>query len=232
MAELERPLPRSDRRAAHVLKVLGRAVGESFEAGIIDGPRGKATLRAVSDEAITFAFAPLPSPTAPEPITLAIGLPRPQTARDILRDATTMGVAALHFIRTDRGEPGYGRSTLWTSGEWRRHVIAGAEQAFNPRLPVVTWNQTLAEVFAGGAAATRLALDNYESPAPLSQCRVRHDDPHTMVAIGGERGWTAAERATLRGQGFEFHHLGPRVLRTETACVAALAIVRARLGLV
>ena len=35
----------------------------------------------------------------------------------------------------------------------------------------------------------------------------------------------------LREQKFQFHHLGPRVLRTETACTAALSIVRAKLGL-
>jgi len=51
------------------------------------------------------------------------------------------------------------------------------------------------------------------------------------VAIGPERGWSARERDLLRARGFELVHLGPRVLRTETACVAAVAVVKSRLGL-
>lgn len=231
-AELDRPLPRRDRRAVHLLEVLRRSAGETFDAGLIDGPTGKATLLAVTDTSITVTFTPQSAATPPEAITLLIGLPRPQTARDILRDATTLGVAALHFVRTERGDPGYGRSTLWSSGEWRRHVIAGAEQAFNPRLPAVTWDQTLAAAVAGLPTGPRLALDNYESPTPLGQCRVTPAQPATVLAIGGERGWSAADRAMLRAHHFDFHHLGPRVLRTETACIAALTLVRARLGLI
>ena len=231
-AELDRPLPRSDRRAVHLLEVLRRSAGDTFDAGIIDGPIGQATLETVAENSITLSFTPRTDAAPPEPITLLIGLPRPQTARDILRDATTLGVAALHFVVTERGELGYGRSTLWSSGEWRRHVVAGAEQAFNPRLPAVTWGQSLTEAIAGLAPGPRLALDNYESPAPLSQCRVAPGQTAITLAIGGERGWTAAERTLLRAQGFAFHHLGSRVLRTETACLAALTLVRARLGLI
>jgi 16S rRNA (uracil1498-N3)-methyltransferase len=52
-----------------------------------------------------------------------------------------------------------------------------------------------------------------------------------VLAVGGERGWSAADRMALRAAGFAFHHLGRRVLRAESAAVAALAITRARLGL-
>lgn len=229
-AELTRPLSRSDTRAAHLLKVLRRGVGDSFDAGLVNGPRGTATIRTITDESLTFSFVGPPAAPPPEPITLIIGLPRPQTARHILRDATTLGTAALHFVRTEKGEPSYAQSTLWSSGEWRRHLITGAEQAFDTRLPGVTWGRTLAEVVASFTGGTRLALDNYEAQTSLSQCHVSGGQP-VMLAIGSERGWAAAERALLREQGFQFHHLGARILRTETACTAALTIVRAKLGL-
>ena len=77
---------------------------------------------------------------------------------------------------------------------------------------------------------TRLALDNYEAPAALGATELAAGAP-IALAIGGERGWSAAERDLLRLHGFAFRHLGARVLRTETAAIAALAIVRARLGL-
>ncbi|MFM8333951.1 MAG: 16S rRNA (uracil(1498)-N(3))-methyltransferase [Opitutaceae bacterium] len=232
--EIGRPLPRSDRRVRHVLDVLRRGEGEPFDAGVINGPRGRArlaTVAAVAAGAVTFAFEPSHPADTPPAITLLAGLPRPQTARDILRDATTLGVAALHFVITEKTEPGYARSTLWTSGEWRRHAIAGAEQAFDTRLPEVTWGRLLAAVTASLAAGgDRIALDNYESPAPFGAALLAPGRP-VVLAVGGERGWSAADRATLRAACFTFHHLGRRVLRAESAVVAALAIARARLGL-
>ena len=229
--EIGRPLPCSDRRVRHVLEVLRLGAGEPFDAGVVNGPRGRARLTAVAAESATFAFEPTHPAEAPAAITLLAGLPRPQTARDILRDATTLGVAALHFVVTEKTEPGYARSTLWTSGEWRRHLIAGAEQAFDTLLPEVTWGRALADVAAAlGAGGDRIALDNYESPAPLGTALLTPGRP-VVLAVGGERGWSAADRTALRAAGFTFHHLGRRVLRAESAAVATLAITRARLGL-
>lgn len=229
-AELERPLPRNDRRAAHILEVLRRKPGETFDAGIINGPRGKATLVSVDDAALTLSFGATHAASPAPSITLIVGLPRPQTARDTLRDATTLGVGALHFVRTEKSEASYAQSTLWTSGEWRRHVVAGAEQAFDTRIPVVTHGEALCEVLAAlPTACSRIALDNYEAARPLSAVPVATDQ--VALAVGGERGWSADERAWLREHRFELVHLGSRVLRTETACVAALSLLRARLHL-
>ncbi len=180
-------------------------------------------------ETITVSFAPTAPVAPPIPLTVVVGLPRPQTARDILRDATTLGVGALHFVRTDRGEPSYAQSTLWTSGEWRRHVLAGAEQAFDTRVPDVTHGLTLAEVVADLAAPNRLALDNYESAESLGQFSLPTPFP-VAIAIGAERGWSAAEREQLRQHHFILVHLGPRVLRTETAVTAALTLLHAKLS--
>jgi RsmE family RNA methyltransferase len=229
-AEIEAPLPRRDPRAVHVLEVLHRQIGDTFDAGIVNGPRGKARLDAVTGEALALSFSWTTPPAPPPPITLLVGLPRPQTARDILRDMTTLGVAALHFARTEKGDPNYASSTLWRDGEWRRHALAGAAQAFDTHLPEITFGRPLNELVAAlPPGGTRLALDNYESPTPLSawesvtQC--------VTLTLGAERGWSAGERALLRENGFMFVHLGPRVLRAETACVAAVTLVRAKLGL-
>lgn len=225
------PLPRRDPRATHLLDVLRRSVGDTFDVGLVNGPRGKATLAAISPDALTLTFAWGAPPPPPDPITLIVGLPRPQTARDILREATALGVAALHFVATDKSEPSYAQSTLWSSGEWRRHVIDGAQQAFDTRIPEVTHGRTLADIIAVlPTSGTRLALDNYESPALLSKCHVIRDTP-VALALGPERGWSAPERDILRAGRFTLAHLGPRVLRVETATIAALSIVRTQLQL-
>lgn len=234
--ELEWPLPRTDRRAQHVLDVLRRKLGDTFDAGVINGPRGRATITNITAQALSIAFDPTGGAPAVPPITLVVGLPRPQTARDVLRDATTVGVGAIHFVATERSEPSYAQSTLWSSGEWRRHALAGAEQAFDTFVPEVTSGQTLSSALTKLAEAkpdhttVRIALDNYESPAPLLDVSVPPGS-HVIVAIGCERGWSAAERDLLRASGYTFAHLGSRVLRTETAVVAALTLIRAKLGL-
>jgi 16S rRNA (uracil1498-N3)-methyltransferase len=230
-AEVELPLPRSDPRAHHLLAVLRRQPGDTFDAGVINGPRGKGTLVSVGAERVLLAFAWAEPPPPPPPLTLIIGLPRPQTARDILREAATLGVAAMHFVRTERGEASYADSSLWQSGAWEECVINGVTQAFCTRLPEVTHGRPLAETIAARPAGEiRLALDNYESPAALSQVAVPAGRP-VVLAFGAERGWSPAERTLLRQSGFAFVHLGERVLRTETACLAAITLIRAKLGL-
>jgi RsmE family RNA methyltransferase len=232
-AETTAPLPLTDPRAQHILKVLRRRMGDTFDCGRINGPRGKATLAAVSATALTLDFAwDAAPPPAPAPITLVLGLPRPQTARDILRDATTLGVSALHFVATEKGDPNYGYSTLWSSGEWHRHLVIGAEQAFDTHLPTVTHGRPLSEVIAAiPLAAKRLVLDNYESPAGLSTCTLTALQP-VVLAFGPERGWSSAERDLFRAQRFTFAHLGPRVLRAETAALAAVTLIRAKEALI
>jgi 16S rRNA (uracil1498-N3)-methyltransferase len=242
--ELGIPVSRTDRRVQHLLGVLRRAIGDTFDAGVINGPRGKAKIISLTDDAATFAFTATSDATPAESITLLIGLPRPQTARDILRDATTLGVAALHFFRAEKTEASYAQSTLWSSDEWRRHVLAGAEQAFDTRIPTVVHHASLNAAIstfdcgelshpptnASIGADVRIALDNYESPQPLSSFPMTSRNS-VVLALGPERGWSAGERELLRTHQFGLAHLGPRVLRAETAMVAAVSVVRAKLGL-
>jgi 16S rRNA (uracil1498-N3)-methyltransferase len=231
-AELAAPLPRTDPRATHIVDVLRRREGDTFDAGVVNGLRGKAAIAAITTETLVLDFTWGPLLPALPPTTLLIGLPRPQTARDILRDATTLGATCIHFIATERTDRNYATSTLWTSGEWRRHCLAGAAQAFDTRIPEVTWTHTLVSALAtlpAPGSASRIALDNYEASASLRVCHSISDKPshsldEVILAIGPERGFGPLDRDTLRSAGFTLAHLGSRVLRVETAVVAALAI--------
>jgi RsmE family RNA methyltransferase len=229
--EIALPLALADPRAKHIRDVLGRGVGGTFDCGIIDGSRGKGTVAAQESDQMLLQFVWSEPPPPLDPVSLLVGLPRPQTVRKILGEATSMGVARIIFFRAERSEPSYADSTLWSSGEVRRHLIAGAAQAFCTRLPEVVLVSGLDDACALVASAvTRLALDNYEAVAPLSKTAC--SGTPAALAIGAERGWSSGERARLRAAGFSLAHLGPRVLRTETACVAGLAIAKARLGLI
>lgn len=228
--EAGRPLPASDPRAQHLLGVLRRGIGDEFDAGIVNGPRGKGRLDAIETETLTWSFTAQLAPPPADPIHLLVGLPRPQTARDILRDATTLGVASIHFVATEKSEPSYAQSTLWHSGEWQRHVLAGAAQAFSTQVPQVTFGRPLAEALAPLAPDShRLALDHYEASRALRNCSLLDYKP-VVLALGPERGWGARDRAGLRAAGFTLVHLGERVLRLETAVVAALTLAKSARG--
>ena len=232
--EISSPLSRKDPRALHILEVLRRKNGDTFDAGLYDGPRGKATLVHVGEAFLDLKFSWGDPPPALPPFIFLIGMPRPQTARKILQEATAMGVAEFEFVLTDRSEPSYANSSLWTSGEWRRHLQEGAAQAFCTRIPTLSHGATLtASLENMPAGGTRIALDNYEAPESLTQTLVSAGTPKALplfLAVGSERGWSANERTLLRSQGFALAHLGTRVLRTETAVVAAVAVIKSNLG--
>ncbi|HET7535583.1 MAG TPA: RsmE family RNA methyltransferase [Candidatus Didemnitutus sp.] len=229
--ETSRPLPRSDVRANHLVNVLRREAGDTFDAGLINGLRGKGTLVEATTTELKLSFAWGESPPPLDPITLVVGLPRPQTARDILRDATTLGVEAMHFATTEKSERSYAQSSLWSSGEWQRLLVTGAEQAFSTRLPLVSHGRELVAILGTlTATAPRVALDNYEGSVRLGQMKFPAGSP-VVLAIGPERGWTAVDRELLRAHGFALAHLGERVLRTETAVVAALTLLKSARGL-
>jgi RsmE family RNA methyltransferase len=135
----------------------------------------------------------------------------------------------MHFVTTQRGEASYVQSPLWQAGEWRRHLIAGAQQAVDTHLPAVTWGRNLDEVIDSlRHDGARIALDNYEATIALSAAEFA--EPLTL-ALGPEPGWSAKELERLCAGGFTLAHLGIRVIRSETACVVALTIARTRLGL-
>jgi RsmE family RNA methyltransferase len=221
--EIGGPLPRSDPRARHILDILRRREGDLFDAGIVNGRRGKAAVTRIGADFIDFSFEGLFDSAPADALHLLVALPRPQTARKILNEAAALGVASIRFFGSDKGERGYAASSLWTTPEWRRHLVDGASQAFDTRIPEVLHSAGLAESIGALPAGARVALDNYESPTRLAPAAGTR--PITL-AFGPERGWSAAERDRLRAGGFELAHLGPRVLRTETAVVAAVAIAK------
>ncbi len=226
--EVGRPLVSSDPRAQHLVNVLRRQPGDTFDAGIVGSTRGTGVVRGLDENGLQFDFkahSPLPPRRQ---LRLLIGWPRPQTARDILRDATTLGATTLEFVHTARSDRNYASSPLWTSGEWRRHMLTGAAQAFDPRIPAVRWNRSLkqaVEPFGPGDEA-RWALDLYEATAPLAELATHSTGP-VSLAFGPERGWDQQDREILRRAGFTLASLNLPVLRVETAVVVALALVSA-----
>ena len=224
--EIDAPFRRDDHRVVHILNVLRRQVGDSTDVGLVDGPRGKAILRSLSEHEVNFDFTWVEESPALLPIDLIVGLSRPQTCRKILQEATTLGVRSIYFATTQRAEPSYASSKLWTTDEWERLVRAGVEQAFSTRFPTVEFGISINDcIKSTDSIADRICLDNYEATTSLRDACSQSQS--VVLAVGSERGWTENERDLFRQNGFTLAQLGDRPLRTETAVIASISIASA-----
>jgi 16S rRNA (uracil1498-N3)-methyltransferase len=77
------------------------------------------------------------------------------------------------------------------------------------------------------AGGLRLILD---PEGELALGTLSGDEAGIVLAVGPEGGWSLADREQLRAAGFQGLKLGPRILRTETAGLAAIAALQSRLG--
>ncbi|MGJ3244292.1 MAG: 16S rRNA (uracil(1498)-N(3))-methyltransferase [Opitutales bacterium] len=225
-------LTAGDPRAVHLRTVLKVRPGDRLDVGLRDGPRGAAQVTGLDPDgavqlAVTWQTVP-PPPLAP--VDLLVAYCRPQAARRILQQAAALGVARLIWFPTDRSEPGYATSPLWSTDEWRKRVDDGIIQAFATTGPVVRHSADRAGAVAQ-AARPLYVLDNYEGSAGLDAAvAARGRLQACALAVGGERGWSQAEREAFQREGGLLVHLGERVLRTDTAVVAGLAVLQAAQG--
>lgn len=237
-------LAAEDPRTKHIRSVLRIEKGGVLFVGFVNGERGVAELRQLyADGSIELAL--LETEAAPPllPIDLVIGMPRPHSARRVLFEAACLGVRSLHFFQSERSEPSYAQSRLWQKADYRERLRLGAEQSFTTHLPTVHLGETQESIlleFSQRAKKTCFVLDNYAAEESLgkwvgslaeTQAGASLSMEGVVLALGSERGWTEGERDVFAGAGWQFAHLGSRVLRTETAVVSAVSILSDRLGL-
>ncbi len=234
--EIGSPLPRSDERVKHILKVLKKAPGDELAAGTVDGMLGTARIESYDGNAMRFSFrAELEAPPL-RPITLLLGFPRPIQANRILKDLASLGIGHIILSGTELGEKSYFQSDFFKNREFRTALIEGAEQAANPRLPEVdtawTLGRALDTLDAMQVQAGRWAFDPYRAETAFGAVSINSipEQASLALAIGSERGWTHAELDLLASRGFSFATLGDRILKTETAAITAVAIALSKLG--
>ena len=240
-AELVSPLPLCDPRIKHIQKILHKGVGDSFDAGIVNGAAGTAEILSVSHQGMEFRFVANGDGKPLHPVTMIIGFPRPIQLKRLLRDIASLGVSQVHLCGTELGEKSYLKATLSQPEELHAMLKDGSIQAKSTHVPQVFVHQNVAScldfvagndsIRVAGNTSIRVALDNIEPTASLQgflSSQFSADEAKTagvVAAIGSERGWTANERNLFRERGFTLCGMGERVLRTETAATTAVAII-------
>jgi len=173
-----------------------------------------------------------PRSESPLSITLAQALARGEKMDHVMQKAVELGVHAIAPVVTERTEVRLDAERSDRRMQHWRGVVAGAcEQCGRARLPALSEPRALADFAAATAAAgagRHLYLDPQanDSVAALGLAA----DAQVTLVIGPEGGLSERDIAVLRAARFEGLRLGPRVLRTETAGLAAIAALNALYG--
>ena len=161
-------------------------------------------------------------------LTLAQGVSRGERMDLVVQKATELGVGGIAPVFTERSVVRLSAPQAARKLEhWRAIAVSACEQSGRNRLPQLSAPVPLADFLKAAAPGTRLLL------SPEGAVRIQ-DLPRPAAAvtvlIGPEGGLTEAERAAAVAAGFTPVRLGPRVLRTETAAIAALSVLQSAFG--
>jgi len=219
----------TDARAGHVLNVLKAAPGHDVRVGLLDGPRGVGTVQAADDGAVRLRCS-FSTEVPPKPrVDLLLALPRPKVMRRLWAQLAALGVGRIMLTNAARVERNYFDTHVLSADCYRPLLVEGLQQAKDTRLPEVSIHKQLKvlvedqldHLFDGGG---RIVADPASEVPPGVVAR-RHAGARLLLAVGPEGGWNAFELALLKAHGFESAGMGPRTLRTDTACVALLSLV-------
>ena len=211
------------RRLRHVLEVHRARAGDDLAVGLLEGGLGRGRVTRLDAEALELELeVALDQPAPPKlPLTLVLALPRPKVLNRVLAAATSLGVARIYLVNAWKVEKSYWHSPRLDEGNLLLQRILGLEQARDTRLPELHLRRLLrpfAEEELPGLLAGTLPL--LAHPGSAQACPRAVAGPVTLV-IGPEGGFIPAEIELLARSGCQPVHLGPRILRVETA-VAAL----------
>jgi 16S rRNA (uracil1498-N3)-methyltransferase len=226
--EVELPIQAGE----HLARVLRLDRGHPLRLFDGSGDEYEAELASLAKRSVTarvLESADTEDRESPLRITLAQGIARGEKMDWILQKATELGVARIVPIVTDRTEVKLDAERAERRvAHWEAVVASACEQSGRRRLPEVAEPAKLFDWAASldDETGLRLALD----PAGDRALRDLPASASATLVVGPEGGLSDHDLATLKAAGFHGLRLGPRILRTETAGLAALAAMQALLG--
>jgi RsmE family RNA methyltransferase len=216
-------------RAAHLIAVLKVARGQAVRVGVLDGPSGVGTVTSIRDGAVELHCA-LESTVPPRPrVDLLLAVPRPKVMRRLWAQLAALGAGRIILTNAERVERNYFDTHVLTPACYRPLLIEGLQQARDTRLPAVSIHRQFKvliedDLDALAGPALRVVADPRGDGALVDVVK-EHAADRVLIAIGPEGGWNDFERQLLGSHGFHAVGMGTRTLRSDTACIALLALV-------
>lgn len=221
-------------QAEHLARVLRAEPG--MEADVVAGGRvfhaqvAAVTLAGENSE-VRFNLAAELQADPALPVTLVMAVYKFDRMEWAIEKATELGVAGIAPVIAQRTEKHLAQAAAKRAERWRRIAHEAAQQSRRSDVPSILEPTSLAERARATSRSTRIVLAEQERATTL---RRRIDEameaaaeemPSLEIAIGPEGGWAPAEEALFDANGWRAASLGPRILRAETAAIAALAVV-------
>ena len=165
------------------------------------------------------------------PVTLVLSIYKFDRLEWAIEKATELGVAAIAPVVSQRTEKHLAQAAEKRAERWRRIAHEAAQQARRSDVPLIHNPVSLASYARAASTAARIVLAEQERTTTL-RCVIEEamaaagdEMPSLEIAIGPEGGWASQEEALFDANGWRAASLGPRILRAETAAVAALAVI-------
>lgn len=204
--EIHHPLNRNDARAAHILDILHKQPGDTFDAGILNGTAGTARITGITGTGIEFVYTPETDGGPLYPLRMIIGFPRPIQLKRLLRDIASLGAGEVHLTGTELGEKSYLQSSMAEHGNAYRMLTDGSIQAKSTHVPELFLHRNLSaclEAITGSAFfpghPVLAALDNVQPEMSLTAfldktTEVTATEPLSAQTAGSAQGGQSAER--------------------------------------
>jgi len=221
----------SEEQAHYLSRVLRCRQGDSLVVFNAAGVEREATIESLAKRHPRLALGPALEalPESPAAIVLLQSLVKSDAMDLIVQKATELGVAAVHAFPSEHsvvqldGERGAQRLQ-----HWRRIAASACEQSGRHRPPALALFASLdAAVAALSPGTTRIVFDpTATQPLDGSVAAGAAGGAGLALALGPEGGFTREELRYLESRGFTPASLGPRILRAETAVIAACALAQ------
>jgi 16S rRNA (uracil1498-N3)-methyltransferase len=216
----------SGERAHHLRTVLRLQPGQRYE--VSDNERlWLAEVESVRRDRVLFRLIePAVPRRLPAHLTLLVALVKFERLEWMLEKATELGAGRVVLVEAARCEAGLERAARKRMERWRRILLEASQQARRARLPELDGPVPFAAAVET-PADYRFLLDEQESaPGVYGQMPAdRRGSDVVAFLVGPEGGWTEAERSLAAAAGWRRASLGPLILRSETAAIAALAVL-------
>jgi 16S rRNA (uracil1498-N3)-methyltransferase len=214
-------------QALHLAKVLRAEPGQIFDV-VANGFLHRAEVLRVGESEVVFTLHEELEADAALPVHLLMAVFKFDHMEWGIEKATELGVSRITPVIARRTEKHLAQAATKRVERWRRIVREAAQQSRRSDVPAVDDPVTLKSALEGTDAGRKLLLAETEQENSLRAALV--DGVQSVaLAIGPEGGWTAEEMKLFEAAGWKSVTLGPRILRAETAAIAALAVCAAML---
>ncbi|MFP5276755.1 MAG: RsmE family RNA methyltransferase [Acidobacteriota bacterium] len=165
------------------------------------------------------------------PVTLVMAVYKFDRMEWAIEKATELGVAEIAPVIARRTEKHLGEAARKRAERWRRIAHEAAKQSRRSDVPIIAQPEPLAARLRATATGTRIVLAEQERTTSLRTVvqeameAAGEEMPALEIAIGPEGGWAPNEEALFDTNGWRAVSLGPRILRAETAALAALSVI-------